>query len=323
MSVRAIVYNKAGEYFHTERACFGFLAGIHFWDYEMFDDLRKCSEDIANEYRELESKGNDDDEYYLEQKIHRFDSSDLDHLVYEAACYLDAEEMLKHLPTILKGLPQFYSGCKLLDYDPKDPHTIRFDMDLKHESMQVPVMGLMMLRNVCYYNDNRRTFLRLVEIGVEPVLAFLLAQSVLNWVSGLGKSNKIYRYYLMSSSDATIFASAATVADIANIYTGGLGNIWQKHFGDTDNGYGRYGSYGDGPAPLSPRMTDLPLNLIDTMLHPSIVPSEENPYLHTAVKGFGYRRSSADDCTEEYFLKQFVPRVLQAIEDWKCQSLTS
>ncbi|MFW3388289.1 UNVERIFIED_CONTAM: hypothetical protein RF648_20070, partial [Kocuria sp. CPCC 205274] len=215
-----------------DRPCFGFLSYINQWD---SDDVEDHSDDYDN--------------CYQEDGLDGFEAEKL-----KAVGYIEEVEagFLSDIQKAMAGLPQYYGGVEVkAEPERYGQHRVTFMIPLENQPMQVATIAGMMLRNVICYSSQKNSFTRLIKDGVDHSLAFLIAQIYPYRVNGLDKSKE--GFYRNFGGDETIFPGAARVCDLVAAVKGKLGDCWQGVFGDTENGYGRYGDYDGHLAPLCPR----------------------------------------------------------------------
>ncbi|MCS5736775.1 hypothetical protein, partial [Herbiconiux daphne] len=164
------------------------------------------------------------------------------------------------------------------------------------------------LRNVICYSSQKNSFTRLIKDGVDHSLAFLIAQIYPYRVNGLDKSKE--GFYRNFGGDETIFPGAARVCDLVAAVKGKLGDCWQGVFGDTENGYGRYGDYDGHLAPVCPR-TGYKKELANVTLLTE--GWEQSPRLNKADElGVGIRENNDRVfITHKDMVEKFVPMIME------------
>lgn len=256
--VMAVVYNKDGMAHHFSKPCFGFLSYIQTWD-----DGEGADDDDDNW---------DDDDYeeYEEGPLDGFESTNLSHLIWtpgvnfmqskEGQDYNSDDRIFSLLPAIFEAFPQYFEGFSVIKESSDDNLSIK--VPLAGQNMQTVVLGCMMLRNVLEYTHFRSTFDHLINKGTPLKVAFILGCSMVGIFNMSYKGNM---YYWSTGGDDQIFGDDARIIDFKNMVEGGVGTIYQGEFGDTENGYGRYGYYGNKSSGKSLRSGN-PLSLTDTPL---------------------------------------------------------
>lgn len=235
MTVIAKIHNRNGSWMRFERACFGFMSYIDQWDRDCIQNHSVSSDMVYSDIN-----GN-------EEGVPWFESGNLKTLEY--LVYVDSDIA----PTIreaIAGLPQYYGDVKI---EERERDYWSFHFNLVDVCMQVPVIAGMMLRNVCDYSGCQNTYLRLIKEGFTPTVAFVLSQAY--WFSHNALNQKNSRFYRVDGSDDTIFDRCARLCDLYAMLNGKYGDAWQGHYGDTANGYGRYGEYNGDRGPTSKRTT--------------------------------------------------------------------
>ncbi|MCS5737548.1 hypothetical protein, partial [Herbiconiux daphne] len=116
--------------------------------------------------------------------------------------------------------------------------------------MQVTILGGMMLRNIFNYTSTFQSFLYCLKEGVAPHIAFTIAQAFFRSVGFSGSY-----FYRSADGDESVFGGCSRLCDLAAFIRGELGDTWQGNWGDTVDGYGRYGCYDndEDSAPISSR----------------------------------------------------------------------
>lgn len=228
MGIIVKIHNKKGDWIKMDRACFGFLSHINCWD----------EDDVESHSKGCNPKGYNG--------LPGFSSDDLQSIEYIEDC--ETPELLSNLRKAMAGLPQYYSDFSI---DEKTYGRIHIHIPVEDVCMQVPVVGGMMLRNILAYSNFRRSFEQLIEKGVDQPTAFIIAQAFPHRHNGFEKDK--CGLYRSTGGDESIFSSDARLCDVINALKGNLGDDWQGKFGDTEEGYGRYGNYGDEEAPDSLR----------------------------------------------------------------------
>lgn len=262
MSVDVRVHNKAGEWIDQDRPCFGFMSFIDQWDE---DDINEAS---SNDIYDRSDYGN----------IPGFESCELtrlDHSIWRPFEDNDfgkkqREEYFEKFLEALPLLPQYFEGVEVLRKDAshqQNEDSVTFCYPLEGRQMQATIIGAMMVRNIMCYSCGGKAFGMFIDKGVEPHIAFVLANTYFGAFQpmargGIAAGNYFYRTY---GGDESIFNSLATVADVAAMINGKLANPWQGKWGDTDEGYGRYGNYDSHSAGNNPR-TNMQKNLNDVTL---------------------------------------------------------
>lgn len=274
--VMATVFNKAGDSEDFAKPCFGFLSYIEQWDEdnEVWDD---------------------DEDEYISGPLDGFSSGELSHMVYSpshSGC--DGTALIKQeLPEIFAAFPQYFGNFKLLDENENygDLQLGGFDngdiyIPLADQNMQTTVMGAMMLRNLIEYSSFGNSYMILRTAGFDVPFSFVMAMTY-QCNKSFGSSE--YSFWQGQGGDECVFGDEVTVADLINMLEGGLGKIYQGVFGDTEQGYGRYGNYGDGLAADNER-TKRRCTLTDTTMVEdlSTLPEEwDRTELLTINNGFG------------------------------------
>lgn len=260
MSIIVRINNKEGDWIKMDRACFGFLSYINQWDE---DDVEQSSSGYsANGYNGLSD----------------FGPADLDSVDYIESC--DSASYLADIRKAMAGLPQYYDTFSINDSRQKKDWEVEFNIPLSGVCMQIPVIAGMMLRNVMNYHNYKTTFKTLLEKGVEAPMAFVLAQ-IYPYRRNAVKP-ELSGFYRSYGGDETIFPGEARLCDVVNMLKGNLGDAWQGVFGDTANGYGRYGEYNDDDAEESPR-TGRPKSLMDITLVQDKAVYKDSPNLNTVM----------------------------------------
>lgn len=229
MSVHAVVYNKEGDWFEWDRACFGFLSYIDCWDGSEVEGTNLDADDL----------------YDMNDGIDGFDSKNLSHIVYKESV---SPELRDTLQKAMAGLPQYY-GDVTVTTDPSSRWS--FEIPIQDKPMASTVIGCMMLRNIVNYAGYRNSYVHMVEKGVEPSVAFILAQAFQYRHDALKSENR--GWYRYTGGDDNIFGSNARLCDLVAAIKGEIGDDWQGDFGETDNGYGRYSEYNQTAAPKNER----------------------------------------------------------------------
>ena len=256
--VMAVVYNKEGENQHFAKPCFGFLSYINTWDEGEDDDW--------------DDEDDDDYEEPEEGPMDGFSSHQLSHLVWtpevnfmQAVEGYNSDQRIRDLlPKIFEAFPQYYEGFSVVPVEgtPTDRKLFAIKVPLEGQNMQTIVMGCMMLRNVLEYTHFRTTFDTLINKDTPLNVAFILAVSMVS-IYNMGYKGQMT--YWSTGGDDQIFGDDARVIDFKNMIEGGVGTIYQGEFGETDNGYGRYGQY-NGRDTVSSERTCARLTLTDTLL---------------------------------------------------------
>lgn len=241
MSINVRVHNKAGEWIMMDRPCFGFLSYIDQWD---TSDIEDASHD------ELYSR---DDGCGIEG----FHSGEIDNFDYIdkpfASRSLPADRfqfLSDGLYEAMKGLPQYY-GDVSISGDDYGYNNKAFNFPLTGKQMQTTVIGAMMLRNINAYTSTGLAFEEFLKEGVEPHIAFVLANAYPYSYNAL--NNDKSTFYRNQNGDETIFGSHARVCDLAAMIKGEIPDAWQGVWGETEEGYGRYGDYDGTNADNNPR----------------------------------------------------------------------
>jgi|AKZA01.1.fsa_nt_gi hypothetical protein len=254
--VMATVFNKRGASEEFSKPCFGFLSYIEQWD-------------------EDNEQWDDEEDEYVAGPLSGFSSGELSHMVWSpgpSGC--DGTQLInQELPEILAAFPQYFSGFKILDEDESYPglelggfDTGDIYIPLADQNMQTTVMGAMMLRNLIEYSSFGNSYMILRTAGFDVPFSFVMAMTY-QCNKSFGSSE--YSFWQGQGGDECVFGDEVTVADLINMMEGGLGKIYQGVFGDTEQGYGRYGNYGDGSAPVNPR-TGRRCTLTDTTMLTSL-----------------------------------------------------
>ncbi|UIW10513.1 hypothetical protein PQC38_gp037 [Aeromonas phage BUCT695] len=236
--VMCVIENKDGQTQHFSKPCFGFMSYIDQWHCEY-----------------------DEDDNEVESCIPGYEANNLSKLIFEMDVQVrEAKNVVDELNTLFAAFPQIYKGFSVEEVRGEDPSVV---VDLVGNNMQTTIIGLMMIRNV-YESGFYNIVKLLMDRGAPFHKAFLFAQFMYKGYSIRDSSSM---YYLVSG-DSQIFGNKATVDDVQYVLNGGLGCIYQGVWGETENGYGRYGRYnGDCSAGINPR-TGVNYTLTDTLLMP-------------------------------------------------------
>lgn len=267
--VMATVFNKSGNSEDFRKPCFGFLSYIDQWE----DD---------------EEEWDEDDEEYVNTPKCGFNSGDLDYMIWDPhwrdMSSVSNKVVQEALPAIFAAYPQLFGNFV---YQPEQDHSIR--IPLQGANMQSTVFACMMLRNVLEYSSYRLVFDTLVGAEIPVEKAFLLSTFM---SGGYNVSFGGNMFYWSQGGDDQIMGDEIRLIDIKNIVDGGLGHIYQGVFGDTENGYGRYGSYDNNSAPRATRQptnSNRRLTLTDTLVMEKTEANaeeiEKSPYLTSILAG--------------------------------------
>lgn len=231
--VWAVIENSKGEAEDFRKPCFGFMSYINQWD---------------------ETDEWDDDEGdWVYECLGGFTPGELKYMRFmpEVRGNLSSQESLKdweekYLPKVLEAmeaLPQYYENVKYVPKDADSDTEEMFVWDLQGANMQTTIIGAMMLRNVLQYPSMRSVFCLCIDNGISPVISFIMGNTYSRTYSTFGRTSGQYLSNPVHYGDESIFSDEARVCDLKVFCEGGLGFIYQGEWGDTDNGYGRYGEY--------------------------------------------------------------------------------
>lgn len=253
--VWAVIKNHEGETEDFRKPCFGFMS-------------------YANQWEETDEWDDDEGEYFMTSKD-GFETANLSTMTFypELSGHLTSEEVKlgwaeKYLPKLyeaIKGLPQYYSSLTIeMDENDEDQEP-EFIWNLQDANMQVTIIGAMMIRNILQYASMRRTFTIMIDAGFDVKIAFIMAQRYSSNLVTFGTDKGKYLAYPSAGGDESIFSDGSCICDVVAMYKGELGYIYQGLWGDTENGYGRYGEYDGGCAPRFER-ADRCARITDTVL---------------------------------------------------------
>lgn len=254
--VWAVVENSKGEKEDFRKPCFGFMSYINQWD---------------------ETDEWDDDEGdWIYECISGFQPGELKLMRFmpETHRHLGNDETEKswysdYMPKVLEAmevLPQYYEGVKYIPRNAEEDGEEQFVWDLQNANMQTTIIGAMMLRNVLQYPSMRSVFRICIDAGISPVISFIMGNSYSRGYStSFGSSTGQYLSNPVHYGDESIFSDEVRVCDLKAFVEGKLGLIYQGVWGDTENGYGRYGEY-DGDEAERFARCDRAATITDTLL---------------------------------------------------------
>lgn len=238
--VWAVVENHKGNREDFRKPCFGFMSYIHQW-YET-------------------DEWDDDEDDWEYEYLEGFEPAELKYMRFypEIGRHLSSEESQKewyekYMPAVLEAmlcLPQYYKGVQ---HNNEDGEEEEFVWDLEDANMQTTIIGAMMLRNILQYSSMRAVFRICIDAGVSPVISFIMGNMYSRNYSTFGATAGQYLSNPVHHGDESIFSDDVRVHDLKTFVEGGLGFIYQGVWGDTENGYGRYGEYDGGSAPTFAR----------------------------------------------------------------------
>lgn len=228
--VWAVIENHKGEKESFRKPCFGFMSYINQWnetdewDDDECDWVYECLSGFEpNELKRM---------YFFPEIRNNLSSQEGEKEWYD-----------KYMPALLEAmlcLPQYYEGVQ---YNKVDGAEEEFVWDLEDANMQTTIIGAMMLRNVLQYSNMRRVFRICIDAGINPVISFIMGNMYSSNYSTFGSTAGQYLSNPVHYGDESIFSDEIRVCDIKAFVEGKLGFIYQGVWGDTENGYGRYGEY--------------------------------------------------------------------------------
>lgn len=253
MSIEVRVTDKKENWVEFDRPCFGFLSYIDQWDTTDIEDA--SSDDM---YRLKDING-----------LEGFESENIESMTYIEYPFssrsLPADRMSflqdKFLEA-LKNLPGYYDNVSVdTNYGSRK---WAFNFPFENQPMQKTVIGAMMIRNIMTYTSTGLAFEELCKEGIEPHIAFVLANAFPYSYNAV--NNNSSNFYRNHSGDETIFPTSARICDLAAMIKGELPDPWQGCWGDTEDGYGRYGEYNGGEYAEQSSRTGHRKNLHDVVL---------------------------------------------------------
>ncbi|WAX14189.1 hypothetical protein ECO319P1_00030 [Escherichia phage ECO319P1] len=250
--VWAVIENHKGQREDFRKPCFGFMSYIHQW-YET-DEWDDEEDDWEYEYLEGFEPAELNLMHYFPDFRNHMPSQDL------------PEFREKYLPVLLEAvklLPQYYSNVEYTA--PTDSTQETFTFALQDANMQTTIIGAMMLRNIAQYSGMRRVFRLCVDAGLDPVTCFVMGNMYSSNYCSFGADAGKYLANPVHYGDESIFPDETRACDIQAFIDGKLGHIYQGVWGDTENGYGRYGEYDGDTAPRFER-TGNRSTITDTLL---------------------------------------------------------
>ncbi|BBU72667.1 hypothetical protein HWB19_gp021 [Cronobacter phage vB_CsaP_009] len=174
---------------------------------------------------------------------------------------MDSEEFLKQLTDKVLKNPMSngmfdhitFGEYVVPDYEEEEYHidnesammkVYGFEIKTKGLNMQKTLLPAMMIRNILNDTDIGRVFKMLTDEGFDWHFSFMISQMFYMCTDYSGNT-----YLNIVDYDSTILPHYdATLEDFKNMCTGDFKQIYQGDWGDTENGYGRFGHYDGGDA---------------------------------------------------------------------------